>query len=643
MNTTSAAINAPSPAERQAAIQAAFHNAVALHGRGALAAAEAQYRRLLELGAQTPTVLTNYALLLRQTGRTDLGIAALRRALDIDPFFDGAYYSLGNAYGGMGDHDRAVAAFRRVAALVPDHVFAYNNIGNALRGRDKQTAALAAYERAIRSAPDQPDPRIQAGLTLQRLARPDEALARHQVAVTLDPAKVEGALNFGNVLLERGDAAAAARWFRRAARLRPDYADARGNLAAALRDLDQSETAMRHYRVALALNPIDANILNNLGNAFNYAGRSLQALSCYRRAIAAAPGNALARFDHGVTLLQLGRYREGWEEYEWRWGPPGGGDGPLRMRDFGRPLWRGEKLDGPLLIHAEQGMGDVLQFLRYLPMAAARTGGVALEIHAPLIPLVRDLPGVVAVTPRGGPLPAFDAHIPIMSLARVFGAELETLPTDPYLFADPGRAAEWADRLDAMAGDALRVGFVWAGSATFKGDALRSPRLNALAPLLDTPGVAFFSLQKGDGRRDLEGRVMPPSFHDLDPLIGDFADTAAAMVNLDVVVSSCTAPVHLAGALGVPIWIALPFAADWRWLERREDSPWYPSARLFRQSAPGRWDDVVARLAAALTERANASRPPTLYSRQRFTTANAPPPANAPTTVVRPAAKSDPA
>lgn len=595
---------APSTDDRRAVLEGVFREAISLHGGGALAAAEERYRRLLQWGAVTPIVLTNYALLLRQTGRGAQSVAALRRALEMDPCFDGAHYGLGNALGGLGDAEGALNAFRRVVALIPDHVFAHNNIGNAHRARKRHREALAAYDRAIRSGPDQPDPRIHAGIVSQNLGLPVAALARYRGAVTLDPAKVEGLLNLGNGLLDAGDGAGAARWFRRAVIVRPDYPDARGNLATALRDRGRTAEAMALYRMALALDPASVNVLTNVGNALNYAGEGAAAPIHYRRALAIDPGDPLAHFDLGVTLLQLGRYREGWAEYEWRWG--GGGDGgPLRMRDFERPMWDGGDLDGTLLVHAEQGMGDVLQFLRYLPLMARRVGAIVLEIHAPLMALARDLPGVVQVVPRGGPLPPFDAHIPFLSLGRVFDTGLDDIPGDfPYLRPEPGRVAEWGRRMGELdRGAALRVGFVWAGSATFKGDLLRSPRLGAMAPLLDVGGTAFFSLQKGDGRRDLEGRTMPANFHDLDPWIGDFSDTAAAMANLDLVISSCTAPVHLAGAMGVPTWVALPFAADWRWLEGREDSPWYPSVRLFRQSVPGDWDDVIRRLSRALDDR----------------------------------------
>lgn len=575
---------------------ALLETAVFCHQRGQIAEAEHAYRALLGRDPSSLTGLANLALLFRQTGRADEGIALLRKALGIDPTFAGALYSLGNAEGARRRHGAAARAFRHVVALSPDHAYALNNLGNVHRDLGQWAEAATAYRRAALGGPGYADARVHLGIARQQLGDAAGAADSYRKALALDPGKVEALLNLGNVLLEGDAALPAARCYARALGLRPVSSDARGNYASAIRDLGRLDEAVAHYHAALAINPTDENAHNNLGNTLNFLGRPADAVGCYRRALRVNPNGVLAHFDLGLTLLHLGRCREGWDEYEWRWGS----GGLQRVRGLPQPLWDGSPAPGrTLLVHAEQGMGDAIQFLRYLPLVAERVGAIVLEIHQSLICLAEDLPKVVSVVPRGGPLPPFDLHVPMLSLPRVFGTDLDSIPTTaPYMRVGSDLVTRWARCLEPAQG--LRVGVVWAGSPTFKGDRQRSPRLAAMMPLFDVPGVHFFGLQMGDGRRDLEGRTMPACFTDLGPEIRDFADTAAIMETLDLVISSCTAPVHLAGALGRPAWVVLPFAADWRWLTEREDSPWYPTLRLFRQRAPGPWEEVVGRVAGAL-------------------------------------------
>jgi tetratricopeptide (TPR) repeat protein len=591
-------------AQDATAFDAKLDEAIRRHQAGRLGEAAALYQSLLAQNGRSLVALTNFGLLLRQVGQVEAGIGLLRRALDIDPAFIGALYSLGNGLGGLRRHEDAAAAFRRVAALAPDHAYALNNLGNVQRDLRRFDAALRCYRAAAAALPDFTDARIHLGVVRQQQNNKAAAERNYRKGLALDPAKPEAHLNLGNLLLERPDPAGAAVCYARALRVRPDSAEARGNYGAALRDLDRADEAMLHQQKALALNPQDVNAYNNIGNGLNYAGRPAAAPVWYRRALRVDPGNALAHFDLGLTLLHLGEYREGWPEYEWRWA----GGGPLQARGISRPQWDGRVLGETevLLVHAEQGQGDVIQLLRYLPMVAARAKKIVLEIQPSLMSLVPDVDADVRLTPRGGPTPPFDLHVPMLSLPGVFGTELHTIPGQaPYLRADPALTARWRDRLGTAPG--LRVGLIWAGSPTFKGERLRSPRLAAMSPLVETPGTRFFALQMGDGRRDLEDLTPPGDFTDLGPEIGDFRDTAAIMENLDLVISSCTGPAHLAAALGRPTWIVLPFAADWRWLTEREDSPWYPSVRLFRQDAPGDWRPVIARVKAALAARAETA------------------------------------
>ncbi|AWK85498.1 glycosyltransferase family 9 protein [Azospirillum thermophilum] len=331
------------------------------------------------------------------------------------------------------------------------------------------------------------------------------------------------------------------------------------------------------------------------------AHRLDEALRLHDRAVAAAPAAAEQRWNRGLTSLLAGRCREGWEDYESRWRTPGF---PTKPRGFTQPLWSGGPIAGrTILLHEEQGRGDAIQFIRYAPLVAARGARVVVETGADLAALFGSVEGVSQVVVSGDPLPPFDLHCPLLSLPRAFGHGLPDIPARvPYLQADPQRTARWADRLaDAdPGGRPLRVGLVWAGNPGFAGDRERSPGLEVLRPLLAQPGCRFYGLQVGAGRLALLGEAMPASFTDLGAEIGDFADTAAVMAGLDLVISSCTAPAHLAGALGRPVWVMLSHTPDWRWLLDRSDSPWYPTARLFRQPAPGDWSPVVAAMRDAL-------------------------------------------
>lgn len=374
----------------------------------------------------------------------------------------------------------------------------------------------------------------------------------------------------------------------------PAHADAHNLLGSVALELGRLPLALSAIARAIRMSG-RAEYWSNLGLTYQAAGRIQQAALAFSNAIALNPDHVGARWNMSLLLLLMGDYAAGWREYEWRWRRPAT---PLRQCPEAR--WDGRPLDGAaILLHAEQGFGDTIQFLRYVPLVAAQGGRVILEVQPELRSLVQGLDGVASVHGRGDPLPPFDVECPLMSLPLAFGTLLDRVPgAVPYLRPDPAMAARWGERLGD--GPGPKVGLVWAGNPLFRGDRSRSPGLRALQPLLDLPDIRFFGLQMGAGRRDLPPAGGPSGFVDLGPEIHDFADTAAIMANLDLVVSSCTAPAHLAGSLGVPVWVALPFAPDWRWLLERADSPWYPTARLFRQPAPGDWATPFMAMAEAL-------------------------------------------
>jgi hypothetical protein len=326
------------------------------------------------------------------------------------------------------------------------------------------------------------------------------------------------------------------------------------------------------------------------------AGDIPQAIRIYRGLLASASEDPNLHVPLGQLLLLSGDLEAGWEECEWR-----------DQRPLPLPRWRGAPLKGAaILLHGEQGFGDNFQFVRYARLVADRGGRVVLATLKGLRRLLATVPGVAEVIEDGEAIPPVACHIPMMSLPYLFATRLDTIPnTVPYISADPVKVAAWRERLAPVPG--LRVGLVWSGNLGPAYNSRRSPGLAAVAPLLDCPGVTVFALQKGGGRADLAGQALPRSFIDLDLELKSFDDTAAAMTALDLVISPCTSTAHLAGALGRPVWVMLASTADWRWLRNRDDSPWYPTARLFRQTVAGDWTGPVMRMRGELEKMASNS------------------------------------
>ncbi|HYG89647.1 MAG TPA: tetratricopeptide repeat-containing glycosyltransferase family protein [Azospirillum sp.] len=387
-------------------------------------------------------------------------------------------------------------------------------------------------------------------------------------------------------------------FFRQAALLMPGDFKARSNLATALNALGCHGAAAAHLRNVLAAMPELAAAHYNLGNTLQRLHRFDGAAACYQRVLALDPEHVDAHWNLALVLLRMGRFGEGWPEYEWRWRRPGT---PVEHRNA--PAWDGGPLDGrTLLLVCEQGLGDTIQFARYLPLAAARGGPVILRCQPELRRLLSGFPGVARIITRDEPLPAFDVQSSLMSLPGLFGTSPDTIPNRvPYLPGPdgPGPVLPDGDARKAAPGGGLRVGVVWGSSPT---DPSRSCPLDTLLALGRLPGVRLFSLQKGSHAADLGRTPDAGCIEDLSDRIHDMADTAAIVRQLDLVVTVDTSVAHLAGALGRPTWILLPHLADWRWLVDREDCPWYPTARLFRQTTPGDWGGVFARVLPALEQ-----------------------------------------
>lgn len=501
------------------------------------------------------------------------------------------------------DHHRsgrtleAERLYRSVLALDPGHAESLRLLGVIAGEAGKTDRALDLFRLSLEHGPDQPATLLNLAAALKQRGRAAEAAACYEATLALRPDCAEAHLNLGLLLLRVGLFEPAADCCRRAVLLRPDWAVAHNGLGAAELGQGRLAAAEASLRQALGLKPDFAEAYNNLGTVYQASGRPSAAAGAYRAALALRPGYALAHENLGMTLLALGDYAEGFREYEWR--PRGAPVPPAAPWDGSDPAGQ------TLLLVAEQGLGDTLQFIRYARRLRARGARVIVACQPELVRLLSLAPGIDQVVPSGGPWPAADRWAALLSLPHLMGTTLDTIPAElPYLAAAPGDVAVWAGRLAGCSG--RKVGLVWAGNPypnLAKGQAVdrrRSMALGQFAPLAAVPGVTLISLQKGPAAA--EAQSPPPGLPVLDLMVGvmDFADTAALVANLDLVIGVDTAVIHLAGALAKPVWMLSRFDACWRWLVGCASSPWYPTLRVFRQAAPGAWEPVVEQVRDAL-------------------------------------------
>jgi len=479
----------------------------------------------------------------------------------------------------------------RILAAEPLHPPTLNLLGMITAASGDYEAALELFQKAIAQGPFEPTYHFNLGATYRHLERMPEAIGcfRHALHVGVDPFATHLRLSEALRVLGRFDEAIAS--YHAMLKLRPDDAIILHDLGFTLATTGRRSEAIEYYHRALAKNPAYSDAHLNLGTALLEDGRPSEAEAAFRSAVSLRPDDAEAHTNLGFTLLLLGRYAEGWDEYEWRW----------RARKafspraaFTTPRWDGCSAPGQtILCHAEQGLGDTIQFLRYVPIAHQRVkpGRLLLEVPPELARLATGMSDVVVRRSwEVADLPTFDQHIPLLSLPLVLGISAPLQTERPYLAVDPARHAVWRARLSG--GESFRVGIAWAGSATHPHDERRSIAREKLSPLREVSGISLYSLQLSP-KAEVE-------FVDLAEHMTDLAETTAFMAELDLVISVDTAVAHLAGALGRPVWTLLPFAPDWRWGVGGENTPWYPSMRLFRQHTEGDWDDVIQRVADEL-------------------------------------------
>jgi tetratricopeptide (TPR) repeat protein len=569
-----------------------------LHLLGLLAHAARRFDAAIELisraiAAQPANVAYHYNLgiMLRDAGRLDESATRYQEAVRLDPRHVEAWANLAVVLTELRRPGEAVAACDAAIAITPDHAAAHYNRGNAQRELTRLDDALRDYDATIRLNPVLAEAHANRGLTLADLGRWPEAIASYQRAIAVRPEDSGFHYNLGIALRAAEQPERAIESYDRCLALDPANASALANRANAQADIGRIEAALTDLDAALARRPDDPEILYNRGVTLEKAHRFEAALLDYQRALSLRPRFPECAHNLGMALALLGRFEAAWPLLEWRFHVRGF---PGRPRDFAQPRWIGDPLRGrTLLIHAEQGFGDTIQFSRF---AAAIVGGgrVIMEVPRALLRLLTGLPGVDQLVVENDPLPPFDLHCPMMSLPLAFGTRADTIPP-------PSRLSGFGAAPAPSRGGGPRIGIAWSGNPAHSNDRNRSMPLRAILPLLKHAGVVC-SLQTFMHDTDRETLRATPDIVDLGAGLQDFADTAAAIVALDLVISVDTSVAHLAATLGKPTWILLPFRPEWRWRLERADSAWYPSARLFRQNRAGDWNDVIARVCEALRE-----------------------------------------
>jgi tetratricopeptide (TPR) repeat protein len=556
----------------------------------------------LELKPDRLDALNNRGSALAACGRLEEALVCWERAIAIDPGHIEAMQNRARILMGLERYEESLAAFDRIIEEEPHRVDALSNRGLVLAKLARHEESLRSYDMALAINPDSADVLVNRANSLVAVKKFDDALAAFHRALTLDPKHFVAHLGRGGALVQLKRYSEALDSYEKAVAIAPDESQCYNNRALALAALGRYDEAFASYDKALELAPNFVEAYVNRGNAFGSLGHTERGLADYLRALEIKPDRVEAIWNMSLAQLTLGNFREGWKNYEVRWRKEE--TVPYR-RNFTQPLWLGkEEVAGrTILLHAEQGLGDTFQFLRYAPLLAHRGAKVILEVQPSQKTLLADVDGLSGIYSRGEDLPDFDLHCPIMSLPLAFGTELATIPAEiPYIRVPADRLPKWRARLGESR--ALRVGVAWAGSATHTNNRNRSITLSRFAALFAASKVEFVTLQKELGPGDAATLRRHPNVIPLGEELSDFADTAAVISLLDLVVSVDTSVVHLTGAIGRPFWLLVPFAPDFRWLLKREDSPWYPTARLFRQPGINDWESVFERARRELERKA---------------------------------------
>jgi len=503
------------------------------------------------------------ALEYQRTGAVEKAANTCIEVLKVQPDNVDALFMLGVIFAQGGFYDYAIDCFQEAVRIKPNHIGAYYNLGNVYRDKEQIDGAMKCYQKVIQINPDYADAYINLGILFRQKERFDEEIAAYQKAIRIDSNAAGAYYNLGHSYFEKG----------------------------------QFDEALSCYQKVTQLVPNNIDAYMNLGLLFRIKGLPHEALTCYQRAVELSPNNAEAHWNMSNVLLLTGDFKDGWKEYEWLWRTK---DNINRSNKFSQPLWDGSDVAGrTILLYAEYGFGDTIQFIRYVPFVKDHGGKVIVECQKELASLLKNVEGVDGVVAQGEHLPLFDLHFPLMRLPVILNTTLDNIPAKiPYLAADSALAKVCSAKIKNDDSN-LRIGLVWSGGGL---PLKKSCSLEMFAPLACLKGVTFYSLQKGKAGKQAKNPPAGMKLIDYTDEIGDFSDTAALIENLDLVIAVDTSVAHLAGALGKPVWTLLPFVPDWRWFLDREDSPWYPTMRLFRQPSLGDWESVIQRITRQLHE-----------------------------------------
>lgn len=623
-----------------------LHQAVALHQQGNIQCAEHLYREILSTQPSHFDALHLLGVVEYQKGKLDAALDYLNQALALNTTHPSAFFNRANVLQALQRDLDAIQDYEKTLKINENHAQAAYQLGFLLQKSKRYEAAVERYEQALALNPTDAQIHFNRGVSLQALERLQEAIESYDNTLALEPEHAKALNNRATALMNLGQLEQALdnytrsvaidahfaesqynhgtalqalkRWqealasYERAIALEPTNIKALSNSGTIWQELGQPERAIENYDRILAFEPDHVETLTNKGTALMEMRRTQEAFACYDQALALNPDHVNTHWNKSLALLLQGDFANGWPQYEWRWRLP---EHQKILKHFHQPQWSGrEDLHGKtIFIYAEQGLGDTLQFCRYAGLLAERGAKVILGAQPELYPLLNTQSGVLLHLQTGQKVPTFDYHCPLLSLPLAFGTELDSIPSStPYLAADPTRVLAWAQKLSATQkpptnvwarlkeklkrqSPTLKIGLVWSGSSIHKNDRNRSIALAALAPLMGLR-AQFFSLQKEISAADQATLQAHPDITNWGEHFNDFADTAAAIELMDLVIAVDTSTAHLAGAMGKPVWILLPFSPDWRWLLDRDDSPWYPSARLFRQKEHGNWGPVIERI-----------------------------------------------
>jgi len=553
--------------------------------------ARLSYRSAIALDPQNLAAVQRYAFATSEEMDPTEAITLYEALLNLTPDSAEAHYDLGRLYQRKADLTKAAICYRRAIELESSCFEFHFNLATVLFQTGLLADAAESYRKAILIKPEETAAYYSLGVVLQTLGEVIQAAQAYVSAIKIRPDFPEALSNLGSLCVDMDDPLTAEGLLRRSIALNPKNVDAHCNLASALIKRGNTADALESFRNALTLDPTHALTLCNLGTHFETSGDRDSAIRCYQLALTSHPDSQLAQFSLSLQHLMAGNFAVGWQGYEARWGTPQFRNlRPSRLQQ----QWRGEDIGGSrILLYSEQGLGDTLQFVRYAPMVAALGANVVLRVQPSLVRLFSLIdPAITVVSTESDHGADVEWQCPLLSLPLAFRTDLTSIPRlVPYLQADPSETDAWAQYIPAHG---LRVGLVWAGNPTHTRDKQRSIPLQYFAKVTQLQNVTCYSLQMGTATKELI--TSPLRIVDLSHNIKDFSHTAAILDNLDLVICVDTAVAHLAGAMGKPVWLLLPYVGDWRWLRDRSDSPWYPTMRLFRQSAIGRWDEVVEQL-----------------------------------------------